>query len=236
MEGWKLACPVCETEFVTKDRRKKYCCYECNNAAQRKRQKEYRKNHPEKAEQKKEQYREAAKRRRQARKESGMCVRCGKKPVYRDLATCFECAQYFAEKSLKKYYENKAKRNAAGMCVICGERPPVEGTERCQMCLDKTHEYWATKYGKGEYNVTNICKNCGAEFKKNRHFYNFCSRECRDEYRVKYNRERNKIKYHELKEQGLCVSCGRTPAADGIIRCAECEEKLKSYKRNGKEK
>lgn len=40
-----------------------------------------------------------------------------------------------------------------------------------------------------------------------------------------YLREWNKRKYHERKEQGICVRCGKRKAQHGIVRCALCNAK-----------
>ena len=42
------------------------------------------------------------------------------------------------------------------------------------------------------------------------------------------NRERNRARYHALKAQGICVSCGRLKAVRGT-RCVACADKQARY-------
>ena len=43
--------------------------------------------------------------------------------------------------------------------------------------------------------------------------------------------KRNRTRYHELKERGICVKCGKLPAKEGITLCESC-----AHKRSKREK
>lgn len=36
-------------------------------------------------------------------------------------------------------------------------------------------------------------------------------------------------RYSRLKEQGLCVRCGKNPVAEGKVECQECRDKRAKY-------
>lgn len=46
-------------------------------------------------------------------------------------------------------------------------------------------------------------------------------------------RERERVKrierYQKHVAEGICVACGRNPAADGLRRCAECQRRERAY-------
>ena len=73
--------------------------------------------------------RAASIRRRQARRDSGTCVRCGRRPPIEGGATCEPCREtrQAAERALY------ASRRAAGLCGRCGG-PTTDGRAQCAPC------------------------------------------------------------------------------------------------------
>ncbi|MXW91807.1 MAG: hypothetical protein F4114_18085 [Rhodospirillaceae bacterium] len=70
-----------------------------------------------------------SRRRQKARKDAGLCIRCGKRPPVEGGTTCTPCRQ----KRQAAEQRNYAARRAAGCCTRCGE-PVFEGLSRCRPC------------------------------------------------------------------------------------------------------
>ena len=49
-------------------------------------------------------------------------------------------------------------------------------------------------------------------------------------------RERDKLRRDILRIEGVCIDCGRAPAAFGYVRCENCLEAQRRYKRNARAK
>ena len=49
-------------------------------------------------------------------------------------------------------------------------------------------------------------------------------------------RERDKLRRDILRIEGVCIDCGRAPAAFGYARCEKCLEAQRRYKRNARAK
>lgn len=79
-----------------------------------------------------------------------------------------------------------------GICIACGRNDAVKGIKLCQECRLKQADASA------EYHEAHREKRL-AEFKV-----------------------RNKERYKQRRETGLCVRCGKRPAAEGRIRCGIC--------------
>ena len=142
--------------------------------------------------------RERSRRQAEARREAGMCVRCGVAPAAGGRSSCEPCLakkreadriRYRKAKDARLKYGGKSvavKRRAAriaskqrqkarrdsGVCTGCGRRPPVEGGATCEPCR--------------------IAR-----------------------------RETERELYAAWRSAGLCVKCSR-PTNDGGLRCAPC--------------
>ena len=68
----------------------------------------------------------ADRRRRRARREAGLCPRCGLRPPADGRSACEPCGEAVRAKERARY----AARRAAGACVRCAE-PAVGGSSRC---------------------------------------------------------------------------------------------------------
>ena len=94
-------------------------------------------------------------------------------------------------------YDYKALRTFYkdhGICYRCGIRNAENGRYTCLLCMDKERE-------------------------RNRRY-----RETHPltEAQRKHNRIMVNSRRDTLKAQGICVDCGKHPAANGRIRCTEC--------------
>ncbi len=65
-------------------------------------------------------------RRRRARREAGLCSKCGRNPPVDGRSVCEACAEAKRALDRRRY----AARTAAGLCVRCAE-PAVSGSSRC---------------------------------------------------------------------------------------------------------
>ena len=68
-------------------------------------------------------------RRRTARLEAGLCVRCGARPPVEGRVSCQPCREKRHAAERRKY----AARSAAGLCTRCGG-PVHDGRSRCAVC------------------------------------------------------------------------------------------------------
>ncbi len=70
-----------------------------------------------------------SKRNQKARKEAGLCIRCGKRPPVEGGTTCAPCREKRQERERRQYVEHRA----AGCCTRCGT-PVLDGRSRCARC------------------------------------------------------------------------------------------------------
>jgi NMD protein affecting ribosome stability and mRNA decay len=70
-----------------------------------------------------------------ARREKGICVRCGKAPAEDGRALCQECLAY-----MREYERNRnARLREQHICVRCGAE--TDGTSYCDACREWLREY-----------------------------------------------------------------------------------------------
>ena len=121
-----------------------------------------------------------------ARKEAGLCARCGKEPVRKGHVMCAQCEADIAEWHYAKKAQltpeereaylarerarNQARRDrlkAQGMCIDCGKCPTEGGKLRCKTCAAKrsreTHERKIRAGELKQYRERGLCLHCGAE-------------------------------------------------------------------------
>jgi len=71
---------------------------------------------------------EALKAHRKKLKETGICIRCHKRPAREDMATCEFC--------VKQIYQSKKKRMKGGtVCCYCTQKEVSDGHRMCHDCL-----------------------------------------------------------------------------------------------------
>lgn len=121
-----------------------------------------------------------------ARKEAGLCARCGKIPVRKCHVMCVQCEADIAEWHYAKkaqltpeereaYLARERARNrvrrdrlkAQGLCIDCGKCPTEGGKLRCKACAAKhsreTHERKIRDGELKQYRERGLCLHCGAE-------------------------------------------------------------------------
>ena len=81
------------------------------------------------AEAKRRSARTKSKRRQKARREAGLCIRCGKQPPVDGGTTCEPCRDKRQAAERQQYLE----RRADGLCTRCGG-PVLDGLSRCAPC------------------------------------------------------------------------------------------------------
>lgn len=86
-----------------------------------------------------------------------------------------------------------------GICPYCKKEKPAPGKVACQHCIDK-QKRWKENMTPEE-----------RERKKAR------------------ARELVKLRYQKKKDAGICVMCGKVPAAPGRTYCEKCAEQRKKY-------
>jgi len=105
-----------------------------------------------------------SKRNQKARKEAGLCIRCGKQSPVEGGTTCTPCREKRQAAERRQY----AERKAAGCCTRCGG-PVHDGLSRCARCAvikeaskcperknARSRELYAERRAQG------LCTSCGA--------------------------------------------------------------------------
>ena len=116
------------------------------------------------AEVKRRSARAASRKRHEARREAGLCVRCGQRPPTEGRTICQSCRDRCRAAERRQY----AERRAAGRCTRCGE-PAFDGLSRCGPCAVIEAERGApdrknTRSRKlyTERRARGLCTSCGA--------------------------------------------------------------------------
>ena len=105
-----------------------------------------------------------SKRRQKARRDAGLCIRCGKQPPVEGGTTCRPCREKRQAAERRQYHE----RRAEGLCARCGG-PVHDGLSRCGPCAvieeagkcperknARSRELYAERRARG------VCTACGA--------------------------------------------------------------------------
>jgi hypothetical protein len=75
-----------------------------------------------------------------ARREAGICVRCGKKPAAPGHVTCARCLRKLLDNDRasrrKQGIISREEARDRGICTRCMKEPVVEGHGLCRSCLD----------------------------------------------------------------------------------------------------
>ncbi len=128
-------------------------------------------------------------------------------------------------------------RKEQGLCVQCGKEKTVN-TVYCNDCKEVQRRSSKKRYlllkeqelcvvcGKKEALDSLVrCKKC-KQFEK---------RYSQSEERKRTNKDNSKKRYSLLKEQGLCIDCGKKKATDSVY-CNDCGKSRKSYSQSEKGK
>ena len=105
-----------------------------------------------------------SKRRQQARREAGLCIRCGARPPIEGGTTCVPCRDNRQAAERQQY----AERRAAGHCTRCGG-PVFDETSRCGPCAVRDEKSRSPErknaQSRNRYAVRRargLCTDCGA--------------------------------------------------------------------------
>ena len=105
-----------------------------------------------------------SKRRQKARREAGLCIRCGKQPPVEGGTTCAPCRDKRQAAERQQYGE----RRAAGLCTRCGG-PVLDGQSRCGPCavIEEASKCPERKNARSrklyaERRARGLCTSCGA--------------------------------------------------------------------------
>ena len=156
-----------------------------------------------------------------SRKEKGICVQCGQKPVVDTKIRCIECTNRGKESSNRPEHKSRAKesknklylsRRELGLCERCGENP----LHTKHLCIECSKKYTkVTKQRRQKKKEDGICTVCG---KNPLHTETLCV-ECNDRAR------KASIRSEEKKvAAGLCGSCGEHPLHSNRL-CVDCYDK-----------
>lgn len=83
---------------------------------------------------------EAARKRNVERKESGLCIQCGKSTQGNGKVRCSHCLEINRRSASRKFRrqhpEVNLPRGDNGICYLCNKTPSVAGKRLCQTCHD----------------------------------------------------------------------------------------------------
>lgn len=104
----------------------------------------------------------------------------------------------------RDYERRRAKQlDEAGLCVICG-KTRQDGYKTCENCRARAQENSKQRP----------------------------ETEMQDYRRIEAQRAYRDRRRERLTAQGLCTTCGKQPAIDGLMYCTECREKNRTKKRD----
>jgi HNH endonuclease len=141
----------------------------------------------------------------QRRKESGLCVGCGKVPPQAGRVRCQDCLDSAKDAQIKI----REKRVKNGLCPQCGKYPPEQGKVLCIQCSE------FAKKRKERRKKQGLCVRCGNPTIKGKTTCESCS--------DRVNKSRN-VKYAERKDSGLCPLCGVREPVKGYALCKPCND------------
>ena len=242
-------CPKCGKTEPLPERRLCAGCAEKRNRASRARDARLRaEGKPRRDRAKAAEYeRNRAHRQADARREAGICVRCGTAPAADGRTSCKPCldkrraadrARYQTGMAAGKIYggaDVAAKRKAAriasakrrqarldaGLCARCGRRPPVEGGTACAPCREKRRAADRLKYGARR--AAGLCVKCAGPVFDGESRCGVCAAvdgERRDNLRKNAAARR---RYAARRARSECTDCGAP--AFGACRCPACAKR-----------
>ena len=175
-------------------------------------------------------------RRTRARREAGLCLRCGKSEPVPERTLCASCnekqnragrardARLRAEgrprrdPAKAKLYERErsralyAERVAAGVCTKCGRAETVPDRTTCEPCAVKHRARDRDRYERA--------KAQGIPYGGRN-----------PEARRRAGRKRSRRRSEARKAAGVCIRCGNAPPEEGRSMCEPCREDRRQAKR-----
>ena len=130
----------------------------------------------------------------------------------------------------------RKRRRRNKLCTVCGKPLDREGA-LCSKCLEALNE--DSRATREFYLSASICPIC----RTNNIFEGEKScPECKAKFaminanRKEYLQEINKSRYERLKQEGICVRCGKEPAAEGHVTCETCMEKRRAKEKKDRQR
>lgn len=86
--------------------------------------------------------------------------------------------------------------------------------------------YWSDRYKR--LRKQGLCTQCGVTPTNGKSRCKWCAEKAKvarkslTNEQLSAQRMKEKQRYYDLKEKGLCVTCGKKPAKTGCVRCEEC--------------
>ena len=124
-----------------------------------------------------------------------------------------------------------------GLCTSCGKTNPTPEYNMCPSCRERKSA--ARKENDAYKKRIGICRLCGEKAEPGKVLCWECAEKGLEKdkvWRKKHLDEKRMYdmgKYYRLKEQGICVYCGKRPSAPGKTKCPFCLAKIKN-RRNAK--
>lgn len=180
--------------------------------------------------------RERHHRRTAERLAAGMCPRCGKREPEPGLANCSPCNERQTAASRARdsrlraegrptrdperanAYQRERKRRlhagraAAGICTRCGRAQALSGGSACEPCAEKRRAHDRVRH---------------ARAKAQGLAYGGRDPETKRQAGRKHSRKRSEAR----KAAGLCIRCGKVPAAPDRSMCEPCRENRRQARR-----
>jgi len=159
------------------------------------------------------------------------CTKCGKDNDNLKGQTCSICRG--------KGLEKRNGKRKEGFCTICGEKVEQEGFLCCDTCLEKAKKYYKEnketvaekiKQKRQQHIEERYCVCCRGKLKEEDGEFKMCI-DCREK-----DRERGKGQREGLRQQGLCVNCGREREDRELKSCRKCRGQTSDRNRERKEK
>lgn len=149
-------------------------------------------------------------------REAGLCG-CGRPRV----EARSHCARCFA-KHLAGLTERRRTRRAAGVCIECGGYSA--GKKRCPEHTAQAKVWEVT--GRLRRQAAGLCSECRNPAEPDRKRCKKHGADARRRYEARGAKGPAAMKAlrEARKAAGLCITCGKVPAAPERVRCAECAE------------
>ena len=114
------------------------------------------------------------------------------------------------DRDRERFRKRTAERIAAGLCPLCGDRPPAPERRACEPCAEKRNK--ASRARDARLRAENKPR--------------------RDPVKMRaYQRERNRREREQRSALGVCIRCGKAPAAPDHASCEPCLKKRRAADR-----
>ncbi len=147
----------------------------------------------------------------QYRIDNRLCTRCGEPAVLKRKM----CEKHLIETRFKEG-KKREKRKNKNVCIRCGQKPPRQGKTQCDFCAnDNKDKYNAVKMDiYYQRRSAGQCVRCGVDTIGFAVHCDICA---------KYMKQKDKIRYDQSKNDGLCAHCHKLPPINKETLCLDCK-------------